>query len=133
MMCARWVVRGLLAVGLVAATGSARADVGRWPDLSRPPAVAPGEPGGERDAALIVSVERYAELPGIPGAAANAADWHRYLTEGRRVPAERVRLLRDNEGTLEKLRRFAREAAAQVQPGGTLWFVFIGHGAPAAD
>jgi Protein of unknown function (DUF1566) len=100
-----------------------------WPQLGQPPAVG----GGEKDAALIVGIERYGFVPAIDGAARNAEDWYQYLTRGLGVPAKSVVLLRDNEGTAEKLRRFAAETAHRVQPGGTLWFVFIGHGAPAKD
>ena len=42
-------------------------------------------------------------------------------------------LLRDEEATVEDMRRHAQEKASQVQPGGTLWFIFIGRGAPSPD
>ncbi len=101
-----------------------------WPDLSVP-AVETG--GGEKDAAVVVGVENYAFVAKVPGARRNAQDWQAYLTGTLRVPAEKVTLLRDNEATLEKLRKYAAKAAAEVSPGGTLWFVFIGHGAPSKD
>ena len=101
-----------------------------WPDLSRPPKATGG---GERDAAVIVGAENYAFVAKVPGARHNAEDWQSYLTDTLKVPSDRVALLRDNEATLEKLRRFAAQAAAQVGDGGTLWFVFIGHGAPSKD
>jgi hypothetical protein len=41
-----------------------------------------------------------------------------------------IPLLRDQQATVEKIEAFAKKAAADVKPGGTLWFVFIGHGAP---
>lgn len=31
------------------------------------------------------------------------------------------------------MRQSAHEKAAEVEPGGTLWFVFVGHGAPSKD
>ncbi len=101
-----------------------------WPDVSKP---LPTVGGGEKDAAVIVGLERYANVPGVPGAGRNAEDWYRYLTGSRGVSPAKVTLLKDKDGTLEKLRRFAQEAAAKVEPGGTLWFVFVGHGAPAKD
>ena len=100
-----------------------------WPDLAAPPELG----GGEGDAALIVGIERYAEAPPVPGAVHNAQDWYLYLTRGRKLAPARVRILRDKEASLEKIRKHVAEAAALVKPGGTLWFVFIGHGAPAAD
>lgn len=100
-----------------------------WPELGRNAQVG----GGERDAAVIVGAENYAFVEKIPGARKNAEDWQAYLTESLKVPAERVALLRDHEATLEDMRRYAAEKAAEVEPGGTLWFIFIGHGAPSKD
>ncbi|OGR96719.1 MAG: hypothetical protein A2V88_01720 [Elusimicrobia bacterium RBG_16_66_12] len=100
-----------------------------WPDLSSPIKT----DGGERDAAVIVGAENYAFVAKVPGARKNAEDWQAYLTGGLKVPSHRVALLRDNEATLEKIRKYAAAAASQVEPGGTLWFVFIGHGAPSKD
>lgn len=101
-----------------------------WPGLSEPPKRLGG---GERDAAVIVGLENYAFVADVPGARKNAEDWQAYLTETLRVPAERVALLRDNEATLEELRRYAAEKASEVGEGGSLWFVFVGHGAPSKD
>ena len=114
---------------LLAALPAAAAPIA-WPDVAAPLAASRA---GARDAALVVGVERYATVPPVPGAAENAKDWYAYLTKVRGVPVGSTRLLLDNEGTLEKLRKHAAEAAARVKPGGTLWFVFVGHGAPAAD
>ncbi|HAH05762.1 MAG TPA: hypothetical protein DCM05_04420 [Elusimicrobia bacterium] len=101
-----------------------------WPDLSAP-AKAVG--GGGKDAAVIVGVEKYAFVEGVPGARQNAGDWQAYLTEALKVPSDKVALLRDNEATVEKMRKYASKAASEVKPGGRLWFVFIGHGAPSQD
>ena len=72
-------------------------------------------------------------LPPVPGAVRNATDWYLYLANTLKVPPANRTLLKNNEATVEKLRKFAARAAAQVKPGGTLWLVFIGHGAPAKD
>ena len=101
-----------------------------WPDLS---VSAPSQGAHPGDAAVVVGVERYAFVPPVPGASRSAEDWQLYLTKTRGLPAEKVRLIRDNEATLEELRDAASWAAAAVEPGGTLWFVFIGHGAPGKD
>src|SRR5262245_23506390 len=89
--------------------------------------------GGENDAAVLIGVERYAILAGVPGATDNARDWFKYLRGARNVPLASITLLLDEEATVEKMRRFAGEAAAKVKPGGTLWFVFVGHGATSKD
>ena len=106
--------------------GTAAGEV--WPDLSVPP----GETGGGReDAALVVGIEDYWQLPDIPGAAQNARDWYAFLTGTLGVKPSRATLLLDDEATDAELRHFARQRAADVGQEGTLWFVFIGHGTPA--
>jgi len=120
--------------GLLAATAitllstSALADDAGWPDLST---AAPVAADGAKDAAVIVGIDEYAFVAHVPGATRNAGDWLTFLTESRHVPIDRVQLLRDVQGTREGILKAASQAAKQVQPGGTLWFVFIGHGAPA--
>lgn len=101
-----------------------------WPDLSRP---APRIGGGEDDAAVVVGIEKYAYVAPIAGADENATAWYQYLVRTRGVPVERVSLLLDNDATREDIQWAVDEAARQVTDGGTLWFVFIGHGAPSRD
>lgn len=98
---------------------------GPWPDLATP---ASPVGGGKDDAAILVAVENYTFLPPVPGARANAEAWFDWLTKTRGVPVDRVRLLVDGEATLEDVRQAAGVAAGWVPKGGTLWFVFIGHG-----
>lgn len=101
-----------------------------WPDLSSPPKAAGG---GERDAAVIVGAENYTYVEHVVGAKKNANDWQAYLTGTLKVPADRVALLLDDDATNDAIRLAAVEKASQVEAGGTLWFVFIGHGAPSKD
>ena len=115
----------LLAV-TVAVTCAAQAPT--WPPIDDAIA-APG--GGDGDAAVIVGVSDYYTLPTIDGAADNASAWSQYLMQVRKVPSSRVVTLRDHDATRERILSSARTMASQVKPGGTLWFVFIGHGAPA--
>jgi tetratricopeptide (TPR) repeat protein len=131
MIRARRLILGVavLAAAATAAGGRARAEDAAWPDLSQPGPAG----GGENDAAVVVGVEKYAFVPAVPGAQRNADDWYAWLTKGRGTPVASVRLLRDSEATVEGMRRAALEASADVKPGGTLWFVFVGHGAPAKD
>ena len=102
-----------------------------WPPLEESAARAVG--GGGKDAALIVAIEDYATLPKVRGARLNGIAWHAYLTKTRGIPAARVHLIKDADAALEKLQDQVKWATKQVRPGGTLWFVFIGHGAPAAS
>lgn len=100
-----------------------------WPALDDASAAAPGP----EDVAVIIGVEDYAIAPDIPGAAQNARDWYTWFTKGRQIPTERVQLLLNNYGTLEKMRGALSRAAEMTRQGGTLWVIYIGHGAPAAD
>lgn len=102
-----------------------------WPDLSQPLKHAQG--GGERDGAVIVGLEDYPFVVPVPGAVHNARDWFTYLIKDRRVPLSRVALLRDREGTRERILEKIAYVKDKLPPGGTLWFVFIGHGAPSRD
>ena len=126
-------VRGFVATGWVFAiliALPARAGDTGWPDLSSPPS---RTGGGENDVAVIVGVENYMFLPDIPGALTNVEDWYLYLTRTLAVPPARITLLRNEEATVEKMRKYAERAASEVDPGGTLWFVFVGHGAASSD
>ncbi len=120
-------LRFALAIALACGFDAAAAD---WPDLSAAP---PVQGGGQDDAALVVAIDHYAAAPAVPGAVQNADDWYAYLTQTRRVPATSIRLLRDAEGTAEKIKKNAEQVAELTRPGGTLWFIFIGHGAPAKN
>ena len=125
----RWLALALLVLGspmIVAASDDAPV----WPDLSTPPSRVGG---GEKDAAVLVGVENYLFLPDIPGALDNVDAWYSYLTRTLSVPTACITLLRNDDASLEKVRKYAERAASEVEPGGTLWFVFVGHGASSAS
>ncbi|MBI5208365.1 MAG: SUMF1/EgtB/PvdO family nonheme iron enzyme [Elusimicrobia bacterium] len=126
-------VFALLASAALAAKGACAqtcaGDAVRWPELSRP-AASTGEGGG--DAAVVAAVEDYSFLPPVRGALVNALAWHDYLVKTRGVPADRVVSLQGGEVTGQALREAAAKAASLAGSEGTLWFVFIGHGAPDA-
>ena len=120
---------GLLCFVLVALPlASARGQI--WPDLSRAPRIG----GGENDAALIVAVENYTSVSRVEGALANADAWRAWL-DARGVPW--VKMLKnkdawhgfDAKGRPLGILQWVRKARAAVNPAGTLWFIFIGHGA----
>jgi len=118
----------MLALAALLAAPSALAE--GWPDLSKPPA---GGGGGANDAAAIIAVEDYAFVSDVPGARRNAQDWYAWLSKAHGVPSTRIHMRLDLEGTDTQIREAAKRAASQVRAGGTLWFVWIGHGAPAKD
>jgi hypothetical protein len=99
-----------------------------WPPLQNIPQV---EPVGTPDVAVIVGVEDYLLLPDVPGAVENLNDWEVFLRQGLQVPT--VHVLANRDVTRESMLKFARTAAEDVGEGGTIWWVFIGHGAPSTD
>ena len=101
-----------------------------WPDISTPPA---GGGTGPQDAAVVVGIGDYDDLSDIAGASQSAVDWYQWLVKTRGVSVGRTKLIRDRGATKEEILAAARSAAERVGPGGTLWFVFVGHGAPSQD
>ena len=126
-------------LGIIAAFGlgiysqsepTALADNATWPSIQTAPQV---QGDASKDAALIIGIEDYAFVPKVEGAAANARDWFTFLVEGQKMPISRAHLLRNRDGTREQILDLAKRVAGEVEPGGKLWVVFVGHGAPSAD
>ncbi len=120
---------GLALAALLTASFPALTD--SWPDISKPPAGSKAD--GAKDAAAIIAVEDYTYAPDVPGARRNAQDWYSWLSKARGVPSTRIHMRLDHEGTDTQIREAAARAASQARQGGTLWFIWIGHGAPAKD
>ncbi len=123
-MWRRWLLLGLLACTPASSSESL------WPDVEAPLNT---RQEGKKDAALIVGIGDYDQLPDVPGASDNARSWYRYLTQVRGVPVGNVKLLEDSLATKEEVLAAAQAVAEKTEPGGTLWFVYIGHGAPSQD
>ena len=121
-----WLLLLSTALCLVAPLASAQS----WPDLAKP---APAVGGGAQDAAMIVAIENYAFVAPVPGAKANANAWYDYFIKTRRIPFRKVFRRVDSDVTADDMNQLAARAATMVGQSGTLWFVFIGHGAPSAD
>ncbi len=101
-----------------------------WPDL-RTPAKAIG--GGDKDVSVVVGVEAYAHLVGVPGAGSSAGMWHDYLNESIGVPQRTAALVRDVDASAAGLRAEIDRAVGKVEEGGTLWLVFVGQGSTSDD
>jgi formylglycine-generating enzyme required for sulfatase activity len=97
-----------------------------WPTVSTPVAVVKE---GAKDAALVIAIEDYFVAQDLPGAVANGRDWAAWLSQGRGVPV--VKPLFNETATKEDILTEAVRIAGQVKPGGRLWLVYIGHGAPS--
>ena len=126
--------RGTL-IALIALTATAffpnvTAHAQGWPEL---PTASTVVEEGSADAALIIGIEDYLLAPDVPGAVDNARDWYIFFTRHRKIPVKNVVLLRDHEGALETIEAEAAAVAKKTSEGGTLWVVFIGHGAPSKD
>lgn len=100
-----------------------------WPALER--LDMPKMGGGERDAAVLIGVEEYWALPPVQGASANIDAWERFLRRARNVSSTRIWRLSQKDVTREMVEDALKRAAQEVQRGGTLYVVFVGHGASA--
>lgn len=103
-----------------------------WPSLE---AMGPKAALASPDGALIVSIEKYADpdMPPIEGARQSGRDWQRWFTQTRGIRADRVRWLEDKQGTRTAILRELGDLSKKVGKKGTVWVVFVGHGAPAKD
>lgn len=99
-----------------------------YPDLSDPPTL---EESGDEDVAVIVAVEEYWDLPDVPGAIEAGNDWEIFFE--RALGVSTIHYLDNRRGTRDEMIRFTERAADEVGEEGTLWYVFIGHGAPADE
>jgi len=103
---------------------------GGWPDLSQPATAAIPRPS---DVAVVIGVEDYDHMLDVPGATSTAQAWHRWFEQGLGVPAENLRLLLGAEATPQAMATAVTDAALEVQPGASFWFVFIGQASPSCD
>ena len=109
---------------------SAPAAAQDYPSLSTPPQL---EQTGQNDAALIVGIGDYIFLSDVDGVVETVNDWETFFVQGLGMSSSQVLTLLDERATKERMEDFAERAAEAVGPGGTLWFVFVGHGAPVSD
>ncbi len=84
-----------------------------------------------KDAAVIIAIEDYAFLPDVVGAVQNANDWEKYFRDAKGM--DDVFVLTDKNAPIEEINRFTDQAVAATADGGTIWFIFIGHGAANND
>lgn len=119
-------LRAALLAAVLALSGLARA--------AEVPKIQPLPDSGDRqyrDAAVVIGVEAYDQLPQATFAQADAQAWRDWLVRTRGVRESRVTYL-DN-ATNRDMYRYLRKAAWRVRRRGTLWIVFTGHGAITPD
>ncbi len=82
----------------------------------------------ENDVVLLVGIEAYPWLPDVAGVSDTIRDWEDFFQIGLQVPT--VFTLTENQATREGIQRYLEEATAAANPESTVWFVYVGHGAP---
>jgi len=81
----------------------------------------------------VIGIGDYDILADFPGAGQSAVDWYQWLVKARGVSVGSTKLIRDEFATRDEILSAAMAPAERVRPGGTLCFVFVGHGAPSQD
>lgn len=121
--------KNMAAIPVVPAAPATNAAPAQWPSLDT------ASRGGRRsnDAAVIIAIEDYLMAPDVAGARTNASAWYTYLRDAQGIALDHIRLLRDQEATVEEMEAAVKEARKRAGRRGKVWFVFIGHGAPSAD
>ena len=106
-----------------------------WPNLSSPPKTNETS----NDVALIVSIEDYFFVSDIEGALQNGRDWYEFFSRSKGLLPHNIVLLENEkatkeaiEGEAEKLSKILTKNISEDK-NGTIWFVYIGHGAPSFD
>lgn len=113
----------MIALTLVAASALAL----EFPSIDQPHRSGASAPA---DAALIISVETYYELPDVPFAQADAQAFRDFLVYTRGLAPDRVEVLAESRSTSASLiRKAAKRLGERVSDGGTAWVFFAGHGA----
>ncbi len=104
---------------------SAVAGASPWPDLGRAPQG--GTAAGRKDAAVLVGIEDYVHLSDVPGAAQTVGEWEQWLSRTRGLASSHIHVLTDKNANATAIRAAVDAASAEVQAGGRVWLVFVGH------
>jgi TPR repeat protein len=136
MMTLQNVLRGSLLTILIvfgAAPAAAQAPSGpeqigvELPSLDAPAA---RTTQASRDLAIVVAVQDYHNLSGVPGAVRMGMNWTVFFEEHLGLPEDRILFLKNNRVFPSRLERAIPKHLKKAHPKGRVWFVFIGHGAP---
>ncbi len=103
-----------------------------WPEVNQPLRTGVKAP---RDAAVVVSIERYPLLDdrfAVPYASIDGDGFEHFLTYSAGIPSNHLHRLQDKTATAELIED-AFDAALKEAKGGTLWFYFAGHGAASSE
>jgi len=98
------------------------------PDIDAPLKTGASAPG---DAAVVVGLEHYYELPEVPYAERDARAFADYLLYTRGVPSDRIHNV--PKANREKILSAVQQAAEHAGSDGTVWVYFAGHGGASPD
>ncbi len=118
-----WIALAVLAIAPAAASGE-----GRLPDLHEP---WDGGVESPYDAALVIGIDSYAELPDVPYARRDGHAFLAFLRHGRGIPEEQIETLW--QGDRAKIVEMLWRTVAATSEDSVVWLYFAGHGAVAAD
>jgi formylglycine-generating enzyme required for sulfatase activity len=123
-----WRVGGACAKSLATlallSLASPRAQAATLPDFAEPARTGQRNP---KDAAVVIGVENYTDVPDVPYARRDAEAFDGFARYTIGIPDERVTLLRDARAY--EIKNAVKDAGARVGAGGRLWVYFAGHGA----
>ncbi len=80
-----------------------------------------------KDAAVVIGIEEYPDLPNVPNAAWDARAFRSFLVHTRGIPEDRAQLVEGGER--EQILQALIRAGMAADEGGTVWVYFSGHGA----
>ena len=118
----------VLFTGLMGADASAQQD--GWFDLPAIDRPAVQTDQGAGDLAIVVAIEDYHNLSGIPGAELSGLDWQSFFTGQLGMPSDNVLFLRNHQALPSSIQRRVTQHLERATSESRVWFVFIGHGAP---
>jgi hypothetical protein len=82
--------------------------------------------------ALIIGIEDYRDVPGVPGAARDASEVARVMRTTLGLPANNIIEVTGKHASRSDIVKQIRWLQANVPAGGRIYFYFSGHGAPDA-
>lgn len=102
--------------------------------VDQPPISGGKDQLGAKDAAVVVSFESEYHLVGdVPHAHRDAEAFRRFLLDTRGVPEHKLKFIDQPVTTERDLQTALSDFSAMVEPGGTLWIYFAGHGIRSTD
>ena len=100
----------------------------RWPALPLPGEGVETPREAASEAAVVVDLSSYGDLPPRPGGERNVAGWLHYLREVRGLRPERIFALKGPEAQPSTILAAIQTAGEMTSSGGVLWIIVVGYG-----